>query len=104
MLLAWQILVFNDEKKKSGLTRNIWYSTGGEAFVRGSWQRNKRRQKRGTCGDLGGWGLFLKAHLFSIRALKAGEAKEKPLDRKIHEATHEKTHTHIIIIHEEAME
>lgn len=54
MLLAWQMLVLNDEKKTLGLTRNIWYSTGEEAFVRGPWLRNKRRQEKGTCGCLGG--------------------------------------------------
>lgn len=60
MLLAWQMLDLNDEKKKLGLTRNIWYSTREEAFVRGSWLCNKRRQEKGTCGGLGGWGVFLR--------------------------------------------
>ena len=54
MLLAWQMLAFNDEKKKLGLTRNICYSTGEEAFVRGSWLCDKQRQEKGTCGGLGG--------------------------------------------------
>lgn len=56
---------FNDEKKKKlGLTGNIWYSTGGEASVRGSWLRNKRRQEKGTCGSLGGWGFFFLSFFF----------------------------------------
>lgn len=54
MPLAWHMLVLNDEKKKLGLTRNIWYSTGEEAFVRGSWLCNKQRQEKGMCGGLGG--------------------------------------------------
>lgn len=55
MLLAWPMLVLNDEKKKLGLTGNIWYSAGEEALVRGSWLCNKRRQEEGTCGGLGGF-------------------------------------------------
>lgn len=59
-LLAWQMLALNDEKKKSGLTRNIWYFTGEEASISRSWLCNKRRQEEGTCGGLGGCGVFLR--------------------------------------------
>lgn len=58
--LAWPVLVLNDEKKKLDLTGNIWYFTGEEAFVRGSWLCNKRRQEEGTCGGLGGCRVFLR--------------------------------------------
>lgn len=54
MLLAWQMFVLNREKKKLCLTRNTWVFTAEEAFIRGSWLCNKRRQEKGTCGGLGG--------------------------------------------------
>lgn len=60
MLLAKPVHVLNEEKKKLGLTENIWYCAGEEVCLRGSWQGNKERQEKGTCGGLGaGWGFFL---------------------------------------------
>jgi len=41
MLLAKPVHVLNEEKKKLGLTENIWYCTGEEVCLRGSWQGNK---------------------------------------------------------------
>ena len=53
MLLAERTHVLNEEKKKLGLTETIWYCAGEAVCLRGSWQSNKGRQEKGTCGALG---------------------------------------------------
>lgn len=67
MLLARQIAMsLNEEKKRQGLTANIWQCTGEEACLRGSWSSNNGRQEQGTCSGLGtGWGIFLSLFFFS---------------------------------------
>lgn len=52
MHLAKPIHVLKEEKKKLGLTENIWYCAVEEVCLRGSWQANKERQEEGTCGGL----------------------------------------------------
>ena len=82
MLLAWRMLALNDEKKILGLTKNIWYSTGEEAFIRGSWLCNKRETGRGHVWRFGWMWSFSKVRWSQKSFLEAVRvAHSTPIDR-----------------------